>query len=232
VIHETDNMNRFLKFIIIILVFLSFQVCAQSESLTNTVFVAFDVETTGLNPLSDRIVEIAAIKFKNSIILESKSWLINPGIPIPESTTKIHGITDKMVENCPLFKDVFPDFAVFIEKSVLVAHNAEFDIRFITVEAQRNSFGLPYNTVIDNLKLSRHVFPDSNSYDLKSLAGLIKMAEEQNHRALSDSKTLMNVFLTGLKKLPANTSMEQLIEITGIQNKKKRTGKSSDEQSR
>ncbi|MDD4870467.1 MAG: 3'-5' exonuclease [Kiritimatiellae bacterium] len=225
-------MNRSLKFVIILMIIFSFPMFIYCESLTNTFFVAFDLETTGFSSLSDRIVEIAAIKFKNGVVVEGRKWLINPGIPIPESAVNVHGITDKMVRKCPSFKDTLPEFAAFIEKSILVAHNAEFDMRFIMAETQRNNFVFPENIVIDNLKLARRSFPDAGSYDLKSLADRLGIDEGKSHRALSDSRTLMKVFIAGLKKFPSETSLEQLIEIADTQNRKKRIEKSVEKQSR
>jgi DNA polymerase-3 subunit epsilon len=95
------------------------------------VFTAFDLETTGLDPKQDRIVEIGALKFDNRGPLSRFSVLINPGIPMPEAAGRVNNITDEMLRGKPSLDEVFPDFIGFIRDTILIAHNAPFDCGFI-----------------------------------------------------------------------------------------------------
>ncbi len=94
-------------------------------------FVAFDTETTGLEPKTDRIVEIGAVKFDSLGPIARFSVLINPGVPMPAEASRVNGITDEMLRTQPFIEDVLPDFLSFIGSSALVAHNAPFDLSFI-----------------------------------------------------------------------------------------------------
>ena len=95
-------------------------------------YIAFDLETTGLNPLNDCITEIAAYRFVNGEPYDQYSTLINPGIPIPKNIVEITSITDKMVADAPLIEDTLPDLIKFIGQSPIVGHNLDFDINFIS----------------------------------------------------------------------------------------------------
>lgn len=188
---------------------------SSAQPLTNITFIAFDVETTGFSAESDRIIEIGAVKFRNGKVLGKRSWLINPGIPIPETTQRIHGITDKMVKESPPFSKVFPEFARFIKDTMLLTHNARFDIRFISAELQRNKMSAPENIVIDTLGLARGWFPDAGSYSLENLVKHLGMPAGRFHRALADSEHVTALFLAGVKKLPPNATLEDLIKTAG-----------------
>ena len=166
--------------------------------VSDVIFVAIDTETTGLSPTKDRIVELGAVKFCNGEVLETKSWLIHPGRDIPCRTRKIHGIDNDMVKDEPSFKEIYPHFEQFIEGAVLIAHNARFDIAFITEELKRNNLNLPSNTVIDSLSLFRNWFPESDSYTLKGLCNYLKINPEGLHRALADSLLIFRILSKGL----------------------------------
>lgn len=109
----------------------------QSQGRWKQVCIAFDTETTGLDPKRDRIVEIGAVKFDERGIIARFSTLIYPGIPMPEEAGRVNGITDTMLEGKPTAMEVLPDFLRFIEGGILVAHNAPFDISFIQGELER-----------------------------------------------------------------------------------------------
>ncbi len=94
-------------------------------------FVVFDLETTGLEPKKDEIVEIGAIKFDRYGPIARFSILIDPGIPMPPAASQVNHITDDMLKGKPILEDVLPDFIRFIDKSILIAHNASFDCSFI-----------------------------------------------------------------------------------------------------
>jgi DNA polymerase-3 subunit epsilon len=95
------------------------------------VFTAFDIETTGLDPKRDRIVEFGAVKFDRRGPISRYSVLINPGIPMPEEAGRVNGITDEMLAGRPSLETVFPDFLRLIKDTVITAHNAPFDVGFV-----------------------------------------------------------------------------------------------------
>ena len=105
------------------------------------IFTAIDTETTGLYNKSDRIIEIGAVKFCKDGVIDKFSTLINPQMPIPYASTKVNGITNQMVCDCPTFFEIHQDFLDFIKDTVLVAHNANFDIGFINSELSRINKG-------------------------------------------------------------------------------------------
>ncbi len=110
-----------------------------SDYLENTRFVVFDLETTGLDPKKDRIVEIGAVKFDRRGIIARFSVLINPLIPMPSAASQVNHITDAMLKGKPVLNEVLPDFIRFIDNTVLIAHNAPFDCGFIN-EALSNRY--------------------------------------------------------------------------------------------
>jgi DNA polymerase-3 subunit alpha (Gram-positive type) len=168
---------------------------AGALQIPKTTFVAFDVETTGFSGKKGRIVEIGAVKFRGDEVIEKQSWLVNPGIPIPPMSQRVHGITDDMVTNAPAFKEVYPQFSEFIGDAVLVAHNAGFDIRFIEAETRRNQLAPPDNDVIDTLKLSRKRHPELKGHGLESLSRHFSLGNDIFHRGLMDAVHVKNLFL-------------------------------------
>ncbi len=171
----------------------------KSSLVSDITFVAFDTETTGINPKKDRIVEVGAVKFRSGIIIEEKSWLINPKRKIPHRVQKVHGITHEMVKDSPSFVDIYPEFKAFIKGSVLLAHNARFDVSFVGEEIKRNKQELPNNDVLDSLRLFRKWFPKSKPHSLSALADYAKIGEDPNHRALADSIAVALIFEKGIK---------------------------------
>jgi len=162
--------------------------------VSNVTFVVFDTETTGFSPTTDRIVELGAVKFRNGEVVEEKSWLINPGRKIPYWATKVHGITDEEVKNEPAFADIYPEFLEFISGSVLIAHNAKFDISFVKAEATRAGRELPANKVIDSLALFRKWYPKSSSHSVAAVAKHAAVRTDTLHRAAADSMYVFLIF--------------------------------------
>lgn len=188
---------------------------SSAEPLTNITFVAFDLETTGFSAEFDRIIEIGAVKFRNGKVLKSRSWLINPGVPITADSQHIHGIMEEMVADSPSFREVFPQFAGFIKGAVLLAHNADFDVRFISAELERNNMSAPENIVLDTLRLARVWLPDAGSYNVERLVKYLGIPAGSFHRALADSQYVTAIFLAGIRKLPPNAILEDLIKTVG-----------------
>ena len=169
---------------------------------SETVFTAFDTETTGFCYEEDRVVEIGAVKFcGDGTVLASTNWLVNPQCAIPSCATEVHGITDEMAANAPVFFEVWKQFEVFCGDSVLLAHNAAFDVGFLNAELERVGMEVPVLEVVDTLPLFRRWFPDAPGHSLEKLAGLLGVDAEHFHRAGVDSMAIVQVFCEGVKRL-------------------------------
>ena len=169
----------------------------------DTVFVAFDTETTGFSPKNDRLIEIGAVKFRgNGEILAATNWLINPGMPVPFYATEVHGISTEMVAGTPAFGEVWPAFAAFCQDSILLAHNAAFDTGFFRAELGRAGIEPPALLIGDTLPLFRCWFPRAESYSLEALSLVLGVQGESRHRAEADAHQLIKIFSTGLNNRP------------------------------
>ena len=157
-------------------------------------FIAFDTETTGLDPASGRIVEIGAVKFDRRGVIARYNVLINPEMPMPEEAGKVNGITDAMLKDKPLIADVFPDFFDFIGTGVLVAHNAPFDINYVNAELKRAGKSPLTNKAVDTRIFAKEVFPGLSSYALQDLAVQFGITALEAHRAEDDARVCMELF--------------------------------------
>lgn len=158
------------------------------------VFIAFDTETTGLDPLAGRIVEIGAVKFDRRGMIARYNVLINPEMPMPEEAGKVNGITDEMLKDKPLIAAVFPDFFDFIGNGILVAHNAPFDISYINAELKRLGRSPLVNKVVDTRIFAKEVFPGLARYALQDLAVQFGITALEAHRAEDDARVCMELF--------------------------------------
>ena len=157
-------------------------------------FIAFDTETTGLDPALGKIVEIGAVKFDRRGIVARYNVLINPEMPMPEEAGKVNGITDEMLKDKPLIAAVFPDFFDFIGTGVLVAHNAPFDINYVNAELKRGGKPPLTNKVVDTRIFAKEVFPGLSSYALQDLAVQFGITALEAHRAEDDARVCMELF--------------------------------------
>lgn len=161
----------------------------EHRELSEATYVVFDVETTGLSAVYDTIIELAAVKMYKGNVIASFEEFINPGHPLSAFTTQLTGITDEMVRNSKPEKEVLKAFRSFCEESVLVAHNASFDMGFLNNTYKRNGLPEAQNPVIDTLELSRFLHPQLKSHRLNTLAKRYGINLEQHHRAVFDSET-------------------------------------------
>jgi DNA polymerase-3 subunit epsilon len=150
-------------------------------------FIAFDLETTGVNPQEDEIVEIGAVRFVGSQAQEGFGQLINPGISIPPDAQAVNGISDEMVEGKPSIEEILTDFAEFCGDLPLVAHNAPFDYKFLTAAINRTKGAAPKGVVLDTLPLARKIFPRLPNYKLWTLVRHFNFPSAAFHRAEEDS---------------------------------------------
>lgn len=172
-----------------------------SSSFDETVFTVFDTETTGLDARANRIVEIGGIRFDTRGISCRFNALINPGIPMPEEVTKINGITDEMLRGQPGAHSVIPDFMRFAGNSVLIAHNAPFDIVFVNEELLRLGLTKISNKVIDTRIFAKELFPGLPKYSLQDLALRFGIEAKEAHRAEDDARVCMELFLVCMNTL-------------------------------
>ncbi len=162
-------------------------------------FVAFDTETTGLNAEECRIIEIGAVKFDRNGVIEKFGTLVDPQTPIPQRITQITNITDSMVHGRPLIGAVLKDFITFIGESILVAHNAQFDLRFLKAECERSGLPAVSNQVVDTLQFSRWTFPELGGYRQTRMAQVLGVKVLSAHRAYDDAEVCGNIFLNLIK---------------------------------
>lgn len=165
--------------------------------------IIFDVETTGLSPeRGDRIIEIGAIKIVGEKIVDEYNSLISSTAPISSHAQSVHGINPLMLRGHPEPHVVFPDFRKFIGTASLVAHNVQFDSRFLRAEFGRLGYGLP-NRLECTLRLSRQSLAKLPNYKLETvyrhLGGVVTI-EMQRHRALDDARMAAFVWLALTKK--------------------------------
>jgi len=170
------------------------------------VFIAFDTETTGLDPASGRIVEIGAVKFDHHGPIARYNVLINPEMLMPEDAGKVNGITDAMLKGQPVIADIFPDFLSFIDMGVLVAHNAPFDINYVNTELKRIHKPALANKVIDTRIFAKEIFPGLSSYALQDMAVQFGITALEAHRAEDDARVCMELFDKTLKRFLKNNT--------------------------
>ena len=156
-------------------------------------FVAFDLETTGLNPPC-KIIEIGGVKVVNGTIVDSFERFVNPEIPIPSYITKITGISDNMISNAQNINNVLPEFLIFIENHTLIAHNASFDMRFVNHYAYQQGLIIK-NNVTDTLAICRKKYPYLKNHKLKTISDYFKITHDNAHRALSDAMAVASIYL-------------------------------------
>ncbi len=183
-------------------------------------FVAFDTETTGVWAPANRIVEIGAVKFRpNADEVEEFEALVNPERPIPIEVQEIHGISNDMVQSAETIAPVLERFVDFIgEKSILIAHNALFDISFVSVEIDRTGVLFPENPVLDTVEIFRKYYPGLQSYALLSICQELQVARTQMHRALDDARMVTDIFRLVLPRIPGVKSRAKLSSKVGVYN--------------
>lgn len=159
----------------------------------NTTYCVLDLETTGFSATTERITEIGVMKIKDGEVLEEFSTFVNPQKHIPQKVTEVTNITDEMVSSAPKIEEVFPKLLEFIKGTVLVAHNAPFDIGFLKQNASRLGYEFDF-TYLDTLSLAKSLFPEYKKYKLGKIADNLGIKVEVAHRALDDVDTTVKVF--------------------------------------
>jgi len=152
-----------------------------------------DVETTGLDSVKDRVIEIGAVKIDRDGNISKYSRLINPGFKISREIRKLTGIKQKELANAPLIEDIADEIKDVLKADLFIAHNAKFDFDFISNEMMRMEWPLeiPY---IDTIKIAKAFYPNYLSYNLSSLIDRMGFKVEKRHRGLDDANVLWELF--------------------------------------
>lgn len=171
----------------------------ERKKLSDTEFVVFDLETTGAKTPPCRITEIGAYKIRNGNIVDEFETLVNPECVIPPFITGLTGITNQMVRHAPKFREVAADFLSFIGDSVLVAHNAHFDVRFLNHEIGRihENYRVA-NAHLCTVLLSRRLLPHIANHRLHTVAEYYSIQIKNRHRAGGDAYATAKIFVNFL----------------------------------
>lgn len=171
-------------------------------------YTALDVETTGLSPTDNRITEIALVRLWGTHVVGKWSSLVNPCCSIPPYIVRLIGITDEMVADAPVFRDLIPVIREFIGTSTLLAHNAPFDRSFIAAEFRRGGERPPENPWQDTLVMAKNMLPHLPNRKLVTIADHFGVSTAGHHRAMADALMVSGIYA----KL---TAMEESLQISG-----------------
>ncbi len=173
---------------------------SKGQKIEDATYCVLDLETTGLSFRTEKITEIGIMKVKNNEVIDKFTTFVNPEKPIPQRVIEVTNITDDMVKNAPTIEEILPKVLEFIGDSILVAHNADFDIGFLKHNCTELGLKLD-NTYLDTLRLAKALFPEYKKYKLGIIAENLGIKVEVAHRALDDVDTTVKVFNVMLNKL-------------------------------
>ena len=174
-------------------------------------FVVIDVETTGLLPLDDRVVEVGAIRLVSGKEEGRFHSMVQPGRPMPEAARAKNQINDEMLKDAPTFDKIAQDLRKFMAGSVLVAQNAEFDVGFLNAEFGRAWMSKLAMPALDTILLARKVKPGLPTYNLDNLAYHFKVKFNERHRSIGDCEVTGQVFWQCVEALRPKT-MDDLLK--------------------
>ena len=188
----------------------------------DTTYCVLDLETTGFSATTEKITEVGIMKIQNGEVLDQFSCFVNPEKHIPQRVSEVTNITDDMVADAETIDKVFPRILDFIEGSVLIAHNAPFDMGFLKQNAKNLGYEFDY-TYIDTLSLAKDLFPDYKKYKLGKIAENLGIKVEVAHRALDDVDTTVKVFNVMMKMLKERGAkkVEDIDEVSSTEEAKK-----------
>ena len=185
--------------------------------LSDISFVAFDLETTGLTPVVDRIVEIGAVRFRAGEVLDTFQTLMDPKMPITPGASATNGITDDMVKGQPTIEEVLPRFMDFLGQDIPVAHHAPFDVGFLTYDISRLNLIPADRPVLDTCAIPKRLFPQAHGYSLEHLVAFLNLPAGFLHRALADAEACMRLFNRCVAEMggPEQITLKEILELNG-----------------
>ena len=177
----------------------------RGQSLDET-YVVFDIETTGFSPVNNKIIEIGAVKVTNGEIVDRFSTFVNPEVPIPFEIEKLTSINDSMVMEADTIETVLPQFMEFIDGTILVAHNANFDVSFIRENCKRQDIDFDY-TYVDTVAIARTLLTGQAKYTLDAVAKTLGISLDNHHRAVDDAECTAEIFVKFIAMLKKDDIM-------------------------
>lgn len=175
----------------------------DDSNLSDSTYVVFDVETTGLSAVYNKLIQVAASKMHKGNVIEQFDEFIDPGHPLSEFTTQLTGITDDMVRGSKPLEQVLKEFQAFCQGSILVAHNATFDVGFMNMNYQRHHLPVIKQPVIDTSEFARNLYPEFKRHGLGPLTKRFQVSLESHHLANFDAEAtgrLLFIFLNDAKE--------------------------------
>lgn len=183
------------------------------QLLAHQTYVIFDVETTGLSAIYDKVIELSAVKMQDGNVLERFDEFIDPGFPLSEQTTNLTSITTEMVQGSKTEEEVFTMFKDFCKGSIIAGHNVSFDMGFMNTGYERHQMERITEPVIDTLPLARFLYPDMRGYRLNTLSKKFKVALEHHHRANYDSEATGHLLYKFLKDAEARYDVKYVDDL-------------------
>lgn len=184
-----------------------------SMDLHEATYVVFDVETTGLSAVNNSLIQIAASKMHKGNIIEQFDEFIDPGHPLSQFTTDLTGITDQHVKGSKPLLQVLEEFQEFCKDTVLVAHNATFDVGFMNANYERHNLPLITQPVIDTLEFARNLYPEYKRHGLGPLTKRFQVALDHHHMANYDAEATGRLLFIFIKEARENRGITDLADL-------------------
>ena len=167
---------------------------SKNQSLEDSTFVVFDLETTGISAAKHKIIEIGAVKVEGGQITDRYSTFVNPQRPIPFAIERLTGISDSMVVDAPTIETILPQFLEFCEGAIMVAHNADFDMGFLKLNCREQKIEREF-TYIDTVGLARYLLPGLGKVTLDKVAKAVGVPLNNHHRAVDDAECTAHIYV-------------------------------------
>lgn len=167
-------------------------------------YVALDLETTGLDPEWDSIIEIGMVRVRHGEVTAEYSTLVNPGMPIDDFITDLTGITNDMLTTAPAITEVLPAARDFLGDDIILGHNINFDINFVYDNCERQGLSPVSNGYIDTMRISRRVLPDLKHHRLVDIVKALGVDHMQAHRAIGDCHATIGCYKALLARIDAD----------------------------
>lgn len=171
----------------------------QHVLLKDATYVVFDTETTGLSARYDKVIELAAVKMKDGNVIDTFEQFIDPGHPLSQTTINLTSITDDMVKGSKSEEEVFKMFQEFCKGTIIVGHNATFDVDFMNTGYARHNLAEISEPWIDTLPFARVLYPEMKRFQLNNLAKKLNVNLEHHHRAIYDAQATGFIYFAMLK---------------------------------